>query len=194
MQVLNDEVFAILVLMALFTTFITTPAVMAIYKPARPSHHSVNHRKLQASSITSSPPAAIDAKELRIFACVHGQRDVPAIINLIETVRGGGTKKLTILKLYIMHLVELTERSSSILLVRRFRRNGLPFRNPLKKNSGRGQSSSVIDVAFEAYGQLSRVMVRPMTAVSAIPTMHEDICTVAEDKKVLQFQIVSDLN
>ncbi|MBA0572216.1 hypothetical protein Golob_002573, partial [Gossypium lobatum] len=34
-QVLNDEVFAILVLMALVTTFITTPTVMAIYKPAR---------------------------------------------------------------------------------------------------------------------------------------------------------------
>ncbi|KAF7143712.1 hypothetical protein RHSIM_Rhsim05G0188600 [Rhododendron simsii] len=34
-KVLNDEVFAILVLMALFTTFMTTPTVMAIYKPAR---------------------------------------------------------------------------------------------------------------------------------------------------------------
>nr|VDD57274.1 unnamed protein product [Brassica oleracea] len=34
-KVLNDETFAILVLMALFTTFITTPTVMAIYKPAR---------------------------------------------------------------------------------------------------------------------------------------------------------------
>ncbi|RHN48354.1 putative cation/H+ exchanger, Na/H antiporter domain-containing protein [Medicago truncatula] len=33
-KVLNDEIFAIMVLMALFTTFITTPLVMAIYKPA----------------------------------------------------------------------------------------------------------------------------------------------------------------
>ena len=33
-QVLNDETFAILVLMALFTTFITTPTVMAIQKSA----------------------------------------------------------------------------------------------------------------------------------------------------------------
>ncbi|KAH9303902.1 hypothetical protein KI387_008306, partial [Taxus chinensis] len=34
-KVLNDEVFALMVLMALFTTFITTPLVMSIYKPAR---------------------------------------------------------------------------------------------------------------------------------------------------------------
>ncbi|KAA8518879.1 hypothetical protein F0562_016346 [Nyssa sinensis] len=37
-KVLNDEAFAILVLMALFTTFITTPTVMAIYKPVRRLH------------------------------------------------------------------------------------------------------------------------------------------------------------
>lgn len=34
-KVLNDETFAIFVLMALFTTFITTPIVMAVYKPAK---------------------------------------------------------------------------------------------------------------------------------------------------------------
>ncbi|KAJ6426512.1 hypothetical protein OIU84_022166 [Salix udensis] len=34
-KVLNDETFSIMVLMALFTTFITTPLVTAVYKPAR---------------------------------------------------------------------------------------------------------------------------------------------------------------
>lgn len=194
MQVLNEEIFAILVLMALFTTFITTPTVMAIYKPARCHHHPINHRKLQGSSTTSSPPAAIDSKELRILACVHSQRNIPSIINLIDTVRGGGTKKLTTLKLYIMHLVELTERSSSIVLVRRFRRNGLPFRNPLKRNGGRSVAASMIDVAFEAYGQLSKVRVRPMTAVSAMASMHEDVCNIAEEKKVILFVFKLDMD
>jgi len=45
-KVLNDETFAILVLMALFTTFITTPVVMAIYKPAR-KQVPYKHRKIQ---------------------------------------------------------------------------------------------------------------------------------------------------
>ena len=34
-QVLNDQTFDIMVLMALFTTFITTPLVVAVYKPAK---------------------------------------------------------------------------------------------------------------------------------------------------------------
>ncbi|KAF3652911.1 putative disease resistance response protein-like [Capsicum annuum] len=33
--VLNDQTFAIMVLMALFTTFITTPIVISVYKPAK---------------------------------------------------------------------------------------------------------------------------------------------------------------
>ncbi|KAF9599099.1 hypothetical protein IFM89_033706 [Coptis chinensis] len=172
-KVLNDEVFAILVLMALFTTFITTPSVMAIYKPAR-GRSSYVQRRLQ----TDSPSYADNKKELRILACVHGPSNVPSLINLIESTRGG-TKKSP-LKLYVMHLLELTERSSSIVMLHRVRRNGLPFWNKLRK----GESLDRVAVAFQAYGQLGRVNVRPMTAISALSTMHEDVCQVAEDKRV----------
>ncbi|ONK78826.1 uncharacterized protein A4U43_C02F22830 [Asparagus officinalis] len=56
-KVLNDETFAILVLMALVTTFITTPAVMGIYKPARRSA-SYKHRTIERSDTESElrPP------------------------------------------------------------------------------------------------------------------------------------------
>ncbi|KAK4392231.1 Cation/H(+) antiporter 20 [Sesamum angolense] len=53
-KVLNDEAFTILVLMALFTTFLTTPVVMAIYKPARAAAAAAVHRHLQ--SISGAPP------------------------------------------------------------------------------------------------------------------------------------------
>ncbi|KAK6126094.1 hypothetical protein DH2020_040208 [Rehmannia glutinosa] len=36
----------------------------------------------------------------------------------------------------------------------------------------------------KAYNQLGRVSVRPATAISPLATMHEDICHVAEEKKV----------
>lgn len=172
-KVLNDEIFAILVLMALFTTFMTTPSVMAVYKPARSGGTPHVHRKLQ----TDSPSTVDSKKELRILACVHGSSNVPALINLIESTRGG-TKKSP-LKLYVMHLVELTERSSSIVMVQRARRNGRPFWN----RRGNGDLDRV-GVAFQAYGQLGRVQVRPMTAISALSTMHEDVCSVAEEKRV----------
>ncbi|KAK4782752.1 hypothetical protein SAY86_007126 [Trapa natans] len=168
-KVLNDEIFAILVLMALFTTFITTPTVMAIYKPTR------GIRKLR--DLSAAGDSSKD--ELRILACVHGPGNVPSIISLIESSR---STKNSILKLFIMHLVELTERSSSIVMVQRARRNGFPFFNRLQR-SGSGWHDSVAG-AFQAYGQLGRVSVRPTTAISPLGTMHEDICHVAEEKRV----------
>jgi hypothetical protein len=164
-QVLNDEVFAILVLMALFTTFITTPLVTAIYKPARKAV-PYKHRKIQREK---------PEDELRILACLHGTRNIPAMINLIEASRG---IRKPALRLYIMHLVELSERSSAIMMVHKARKNGLPF-----WNRNRCQQDQIV-VAFEAYGQLSKVTVRPMTAISPIQDMHEDICNIADQKRI----------
>ncbi|KAK2665782.1 hypothetical protein Ddye_004356 [Dipteronia dyeriana] len=77
-KVLNDQAFAILVLMALFTTFITTPLVMAIYRPARkgpPYKHHTIHRKDRDT-------------ELRVLSCFHSSRNIPSLINHIESSRG----------------------------------------------------------------------------------------------------------
>ncbi|KAL6336796.1 hypothetical protein AAG906_036110 [Vitis piasezkii] len=169
-KVLNDEMFAILVLMALFTTFMTTPIVMTIYKPVRGGPARTHRRLRDFSSVDSSK------YDLRILACVHGPGNVPSLISLIEATRSA---KKSQLKLYVMRLVELTERSSSIIMVQRARKNGFPFINRFR----RGQSDDRVEVAFEAYGQLGRVSVRPTTAISSLSTMHEDICHVAEEKR-----------
>ncbi|CAI0472664.1 unnamed protein product [Linum tenue] len=166
-KVLNDETFAILVLMALFTTFITTPTVMLIYKPAR--HGS--------SSAASSSHSGTPRHELRMLACLHGPGNVPSLITLVESIR---STKISQLKLFVMHLVELTERSSSIIMVQRARKNGFPFFN--RRRGGRWHDR--LSGAFQAYSQLGRVKVRPTTAISALATMHEDICHVAETKRV----------
>ncbi|XP_068669077.1 cation/H(+) antiporter 20-like [Aristolochia californica] len=163
-KVLNDETFAILVLMAVFTTFITTPTVMAIYKPARRGKPYM-HRKLQIASPGNKH------EEVRILACLHGPANVPSIFSLVETIRGE-TKRYP-LALYIMHLVELTERSSSIVMALRARKSRL-CRETQNRVAG----------AFEAYGQLGGVRVRTFTAVSALGSMHEDVCSVAEEKRV----------
>lgn len=157
--------------MALFTTFITTPTVMAIYKPARRTSIQT-HRKLRDLSTTKD-----SQDQLRVLACVHGPGNVPSLISLIELTR---TTKKSLLKLFIMHLVELTERSSSILMVQRFRKNGFPLFNRFR----RGKWQDRLAGAFQAYSQLGRVEVRTTTAISSLSTMHEDVCQVAEDKRV----------
>ncbi|KAJ4787368.1 Cation/H(+) antiporter 19 [Rhynchospora pubera] len=164
-KVLNDETFAVLVLMALFTTFITTPIVMAIYKPARQAP-AYKHRTIQRANKES---------ELRILACFHGNRNIPTLINLIESSRGTQKQGLIV---YSMHLMELSERSSAISIVHKARRNGMPFWN---KNSDDGTDQVV--VAFEAYEKLSNVSIRPMTAISDLQTIHEDIIASAEQKR-----------
>jgi Kef-type K+ transport system membrane component KefB len=164
-KVLNDETFAVLVLMALFTTFITTPIVMAIYKPARRAS-PYKHRTIQRVN---------QETELRVLACFHGNRNIPSLINLVESSRGNQRQGLTV---YSMHLMELSERSSAISIVHKARRNGMPF-----WNKNRADGTDEIVVAFEAYEKLSHVSIRPMTAISDLHTIHEDIISSAEQKR-----------
>lgn len=155
-----------MVLMALFTTFITTPIVVAIYKPARMATTSYKYRTIQRKEPTN---------QLRLLTCFHSTRTIPSLINLMESSRGIGKK----LRVYAMHLMELSERSSAILMVHKARKNGLPFWNKLQNS----EANEVI-VAFEAVNQLSQVFIRPTTAISPLSSMHEDICTSANAKKV----------
>ncbi|KAK7308953.1 hypothetical protein RJT34_05314 [Clitoria ternatea] len=167
-KVLNDQTFAIMVLMALFTTFITTPLVTAVYKPARKGRiDDYKYRTIGRKNANS---------QLRILACFHGSRNISSLINLIEASRG--IQKRDALCVYAMHLKELSERSSAILMVHKARKNGLPF-----WNKGYHADSSHVIVAFEAYRQLSQVSIRPMTAISSMANIHEDICATAERKK-----------
>ncbi|KAI0511604.1 hypothetical protein KFK09_012234 [Dendrobium nobile] len=170
-KVLNDETFAIMVLMALFTTFITTPIVMGIYKPARKAA-PYKHRKIERADTDS---------ELRIVACFHGSRNIPTLINLIESSRGTRRRGVTV---YAMHLMELSERPSAIFMVHKARRNGLPFWNKKKESAiGNTNGGDQIVVAFQAYQQLSHVTVRPMIAISDLHTIHEDVVTSAHQKR-----------
>ncbi|KAM7491453.1 hypothetical protein LguiA_034374 [Lonicera macranthoides] len=167
--VLSDQTFAIMVLMALFTTFITTPLVIAVYKPAKKLAKSeYKHRTIQGLDMRT---------QLRTMICFHSTRNIPTLINLVEASRGTG--KGEGLCVYAMHLMELSERSSAILMVHKARKNGLPF-----WNKGRDTDSNQIVVAFEAFEHLSRVSIRPMTAISPISSMDEDICVSAESKRV----------
>lgn len=165
---MTDQVFAIMVLMAVVTTFMTTPLVMAVYKPARRARVAdYKHRTVERKNSKA---------QFRILACFHSARNIPSTINLLEALRG--IQKSEGLSVYALHLMELSERSSAILMVHKARRNGLPF-----WNRGRQSNPNHIVVAFDAFQQLSRVSVRPMTAISSMSDMHEDICTTAESKR-----------
>ncbi|KAJ0105465.1 hypothetical protein Patl1_17598 [Pistacia atlantica] len=79
-KVLNDQTFAIMVLMAVFTTFITTPSVMAVYKPEKRTINALYQHK----TVKRKDPDV----QFRIMACFYASRNVPSMINLIEASRG----------------------------------------------------------------------------------------------------------
>lgn len=163
---LDDESFAIMVIVAVVMTGIITPIVTSIYKPAR------RFLPYKRRTIQKSKPDS----EFRALVCVHTPRNVPTIINLLEASHP--TKRSPIC-VYVLHLVELTGRASAMLIVHNTRKSGRPALNRTQ-----AQSDHIIN-AFENYEQHTGcVTVQPLTAISPYSSMHEDICNLAEDKRV----------
>ncbi|XP_047972586.1 cation/H(+) antiporter 18-like [Salvia hispanica] len=168
--VLNDQTFAIMVLMALVTTFMTTPIVVTIYKPAQMATSEYKRKSIQRKETESN-------SQLRLLVCFNSTRNIASLINLMEASRGTANRQG--LRVYAMHMMELSERSSAIVMAHKARNNGMPFWNRNRRQS----DPNHIVVAFEAFEQLSQVSVRPATAISAMSSMHVDICNGATRKK-----------
>ena len=153
--------------------FFTTPAVMALYKPARkPVPYKT--RKLEG----------IDKKDqLRILACVHGTtRNTTALLNLVEACKGtttSGTRLKPQVKLFAMHLIELSlDRPSSILSLSR---SVTAEQDEIVQAMAHDDDNTLIP--FKTYGQISKVPVRLLQAVSQLSDMHHDICESAVEKR-----------
>ncbi|XP_028093145.1 cation/H(+) antiporter 15-like [Camellia sinensis] len=165
-QVLDDRAFAIMTIVAVAMTTIITPIVTTIYKPSK------RFAPYKRRSIQILKPEA----ELRVLVCIHTPRNVPTIIKLLEASHPTKNSPFCI---YVLHLVELTDRVSAMLIVHSTQGSGSPALNRTQ-----AQSNQIIN-AFENFKQrVTCVSVNPLTAISPYTTMHEDICNLAEDKHV----------
>ncbi|KAL7111381.1 hypothetical protein ACP275_05G083300 [Erythranthe tilingii] len=165
-HVLDDKSFAIMIVVEIVMTAVIQPIVTNIYRPGR-KLVAYKRRTIQRTKLKG---------EFRLLVCVHVPRNVPTIIHLLEA--SNPTKKSPISS-YVLHLVELTGRASAVLIVHNTRKSG---RSAL--NLAQAQSEHIFN-AFENFErQGGFVTVNPLTAISPYSTMHEDIFTVAEDKRV----------
>ncbi|KAL9377758.1 hypothetical protein Peur_029093 [Populus x canadensis] len=165
-KVLDDESFAMMVIVAVIMTAIIIPSVTAIYRPEK-RFLPYTRRTIQRSKRDA---------EFRALACVHTPRNVPTIINLLEASHPNKRSPMCV---YVVHLVELTGRASAMLIVHNTRKSGHPALNRTQ-----AQSDHIIN-AFDNYEQNAVcVSVQPLTAISPYSTMHVDICNLAEDKRV----------
>lgn len=184
-QVLSDQTFAIMVLMAIFTTFITTPIVLALYKPRETAemHDSVSYKnRKRRRKIECDNDQDQKTQQLKVLVCLQSSKDINPMMKIIEASRGSKETKENFC-VYVMHLTRLSERPSSIRMVQKARRNGFPFWNKSRDNS------SAVVVAFEASSKLRRVSVRSVIAISPLSTIHEDICSSA-DRECAAFVIL----
>ncbi|KAL5974908.1 Cation/H(+) antiporter 15 [Asimina triloba] len=167
-KVIDEQTFAIMVLMAVIMTGIITPIVTAIYRPAR-RFIPYKRRTIQRSRADG---------ELRILTCIHTTRNVPTIINLIDAANPA---KRTPIFVYALHLIELTGRASAMLIVHTTRK---PSSHRIPLNRTQAQSDHIVS-AFEHYQHHTPgVAIQPLTAISPHSTMYKDVCDLAEDKRV----------
>ncbi|KAK7358818.1 hypothetical protein VNO77_00758 [Canavalia gladiata] len=165
-NVLTEESFAAMVVMTLIMTGIIVPAVTAIHRPSR-GFISYKRRTIQLSKRDA---------EFRVLVCLHTPRNVPTVINLLEA---SNPTKLSPICIYVLHLVELSGRTSAL---RVFQNSSKPNHPALTRTQ---EQTDTIIHAFENYEEYSdHVSVQPLTAFSPYSTIHEDICNLAQDKRV----------
>lgn len=166
LQVLGHKIFSVMVIVTLIMSAIISPVVSLIYKP-RKRFIPYKKRTVQSSRLDV---------ELRVLVCIHAPRNVPTIINLLEATH---PHKRSPICAYVLHLVELTGRASAMLIVNATRQSGGPALNKTQ-----AQTEHII-TAFQNFEEhVGYVSIQPLTAVSPYSTMHEDICNLAEEKRV----------
>jgi hypothetical protein len=166
MQILNDQQYTVMVVAMLVMTIAVAPIMSAIYK-RRKGLKQYRLRTIQRPKADT---------ELRVLACVHTTSNVSGILSLLEVSHA---TKLSPITIFALHLVELTGRASAMLIVHSRRKSAA-------QNPSRAQAdSNLIINAFEAFEKDNHlVTVQPLTAMSLYGTMHEDICSLAQDKRV----------
>ncbi|KAJ8770268.1 hypothetical protein K2173_012710 [Erythroxylum novogranatense] len=166
---MNNRAFVVTVLTLIVMMTAVKPIPSMIYK------YGKHFRRYKRRTLERSEPHS----ELRTLVCIHDRRNVSGMINLLEV--SNPTKQSPIC-VFAVHLVELTGRSSAMMIVHDAQRNG--NHNHVHQSRESAESEVIINAfeRFEDRGQA--VSVQPLTVVSPYTTMHEDICTLAEDKRV----------
>ncbi|CAJ1937801.1 unnamed protein product [Sphenostylis stenocarpa] len=167
-KVLTEESFATMVIITVLMTAVIVPGMSLIHKPTR-AVIPYKRRTIQMSHRDS---------EFRVLVCIHAPRNVPTMINLLDA--SNPTKNSPIC-IYALHLTELTGHPSGLLVV-----HSHTSKQPDTPAFYRTQTQSEhIINAFKNYEQVaSHVTVQPLTAISPYSTMHEDVCNLAQDKRV----------
>ena len=164
-QILDERSFALLLITMLIVSGIARPMVGFLYDPSRRYIARARRTIMQSR----------DKIQLRILVCVHQEYNVPIIINLLEA---SNSSKFSSVSIFVLHLMELTGSAAAILV---------PNDNQNKLGTSHHVTGSDHIVGafrrFEQQHQGSSMLVQHFTAISPYASMHNDICSLALDKR-----------
>ncbi|ONK78861.1 uncharacterized protein A4U43_C01F330 [Asparagus officinalis] len=167
-DIIAQETFAIVVVMSVLMTALMMPLVSASYKPLK------NIIEYKERSLMSVKPN----EELRMIACAHSNNNAASLIGLLDM--SNPTKRSPI-SVASLHLIELTGRESAVLISHNTDSNSSMAGGFNMKNN-EAQAKDVF-TTFETYEQhAGGISIQAHTAISPYSLMHDNICTLAEEK------------
>lgn len=161
MKVIGRTSFNCLVLNLLLITGIARPLIAHLYDPSR-RYMTYTRKTIQHAKHES---------QFRLLVCLYNHGHVPTVLNILEATNPTRYSPLAVCVIFIK---ELVGRASAVLV---------PHHN-FNKNASQSGSDQIAN-AFKNLEQnhTGDVQVQHFTALAPFASMHNDICTMALDKK-----------
>ncbi|XP_026384668.1 cation/H(+) antiporter 15-like [Papaver somniferum] len=146
---------------------VTTPIVKHLYHPSR-RYAGYKRQTILNSAVNS---------ELRILACVYNQENVPSILNFLEATNP--ITKESFVCIYVLHLVELVGRATSLLI-----EHGEQKKKQFTRANSRNSTDKIIN-AFHQFEQQNEgyTIGQCFTAISPFSSMDNDVSQIAMKKR-----------
>ncbi|RWW60658.1 hypothetical protein BHE74_00032332 [Ensete ventricosum] len=165
-QIVDDQLYTTLILSIVIFGGGTAPLVKYLYRP-EDCYVAYKRRTLQH---------AMPDDELRILACVHEQENVVPVLALLDA---SGPSPMAPICVYLLHLIQLVGRADAVLH---------PHRRHKKSSAVPvvfSESDHIVN-AFQSFEKQHRdgISIIPYICISPYSTMHDDVCSLAHDKKV----------
>ncbi|KFK42894.1 hypothetical protein AALP_AA1G052600 [Arabis alpina] len=166
-KALDSPMYTHMTIALLVMALVIEPLLAVAYKPKKKLVH-YKHRMIQKIK---------GETEFRVLACVHVLPNVSGITSLLQV---SNPTKQSPLNVFAIHLVELTGRTTASLLIM----NDENKPKTTFSDRVRAESDQIAETFESMEVNNDAMTVQTITAVSTYATMHEDICALAEDKRV----------
>ncbi|WOK97382.1 cation/H(+) antiporter 15-like [Canna indica] len=167
-EVINIRNYAALIIAVVLVGVSTTPLIKYLYRPEE------SYMSYQCRTLENADPR----DELLILACVHEQCNVNPILTLLKA---SGPSPQSPICLYLLHLIQLVGRACPVLLPHNYQSKASTAAGP------RSESDHIVNAFQRQYEQQypsTDVSFLPFVCMCPYTSMHNDICSLALDKKV----------